>query len=536
MAAGPVTIIFLDGDGSPRTGLFWSSDGTTAGTLSPLHSSLGADGASIASAANPVPATIENASLVVTGAAAAALALDAHLTNVQSAAGTPNATAITIQGNASGVAIPVSGASAPPNDVTAGPTAFTSPGALVVAASGSGSTVVQATGSGTGLSFVIQGSVDTTPTWQSIAAYTPAGAQVTPGTALTANGVWVVPSSGFKQIRVNLTAISGGTETFTLNSSAGSVVPPGASVTINTPPNDVISGPTNVTGALDVIVNSQGSGSCGLQITGTFTGLSGIVRATVDGSTYFNIPSFNVATGAAIAAGTAITAVGSFFIPAAGWRDIEFHVTAVSTGTAVVTLNASAGSIQPLITPAGGAAVDVVGVGGTAVQAAGIAGVMAVGGPSASGNSVTASPVPLVRAATANPTAVANGQVVNLMADKLGKLVAVGSIRTLRASTVTTITSSTAETTIVAQVASAFLDLYGLILANTSASSTTVIIKDSTGGTTRAEFEVPAGDTRGFTLPSDSGIPQATVNNNWTATCGTSVASLVVTALTVSNT
>jgi len=40
-------------------------------------------------------------------------------------------------------------------------------------------------------------------------------------------------------------------------------------------------------------------------------------------------------------------------------------------------------------------------------------------------------------------------------------------------------------------------------------------------------------DTRGFMLPSTSAISQATNNNNWTATCGTSVASIEITALYV---
>ena len=121
------------------------------------------------------------------------------------------------------------------------------------------------------------------------------------------------------------------------------------------------------------------------------------------------------------------------------------------------------------------------------------------------------------------------------MADKEGKLVTVSAIRTLKGMTETTITSSTAETTIVAAVASTFNDLYGLVLANSSASATKVTLKDSTGGTTRAVFYVPAGDTRGFMLDPGAALPQATVNTNWTVTCGTSVASLDVSAFFVAN-
>lgn len=139
------------------------------------------------------------------------------------------------------------------------------------------------------------------------------------------------------------------------------------------------------------------------------------------------------------------------------------------------------------------------------------------------------------RAATANPTAVVDADVSRIMVDKLGKVIAVSAVRDLKGVQNTTITSSTSETTIVTAVASTFLDVYGLILTNSSASAQVVTIKDATAGTTRAVIEVPAGDTRGFMLDAGSAIPQAAVNNNWTATCTTSLASLYVTALYVKN-
>jgi hypothetical protein len=136
---------------------------------------------------------------------------------------------------------------------------------------------------------------------------------------------------------------------------------------------------------------------------------------------------------------------------------------------------------------------------------------------------------------TANPTAVTDGQRVNAIFDKLGKQITVGAIRDLKGIQATTITSSTSETTIVTAVASTFLDLYGLVITNTSATATKVTIKDSTAGTTRAVYQIPAGDTRGFMLPVDSALPQATVNNNWTATCGTSVSAIEIAAYYVKN-
>lgn len=169
----------------------------------------------------------------------------------------------------------------------------------------------------------------------------------------------------------------------------------------------------------------------------------------------------------------------------------------------------------------------VVGTGTFAVQAT---------GGTASGSSLSANPLTGGGLAkTANPTAVSDGQVVNQLHDKLGKQVVVGSVRDLKANQVTTITASASETTIVTAVASTFLDMYGLIITNTSATAVNVAIKDATAGTTRLNLAIPAGDTRGFMLPEGGAIKQAAVNNNWTATSSGSVSSLIITALTVQN-
>lgn len=140
------------------------------------------------------------------------------------------------------------------------------------------------------------------------------------------------------------------------------------------------------------------------------------------------------------------------------------------------------------------------------------------------------------QARTTNPTAVQDGDRSNFITDKLGKQVVVSSVRDLKTVQQTTITNTTAETTIGTAVAATFLDLYSLVLTNTSATGTTVTIKDATAGTTRLVIYVPANDTRGIALTESAAIPQAAVNNNWTATCGTAVTSLEVTALFVRNT
>lgn len=140
------------------------------------------------------------------------------------------------------------------------------------------------------------------------------------------------------------------------------------------------------------------------------------------------------------------------------------------------------------------------------------------------------------QARTTLPTAVTDSQRVNGISDKFGRQVVQHGLRELRGHQKTTITSSVAETTIVTAVALAMLDLYGLLIANTSTTACNVTIRDSTGGTIRFVVAVPAGETRGFMLPACDGHKQAAVNTAWTAQCGTSVASIEITALTVQNT
>ena len=136
---------------------------------------------------------------------------------------------------------------------------------------------------------------------------------------------------------------------------------------------------------------------------------------------------------------------------------------------------------------------------------------------------------------TANPTAVTDGQRVNATFDKLGKQVVVGSIRDLKASTYASVATG-AETTIVAGIASTFLDVYGCIVANNSATATQVSFKDSLSGTTRFALYVPAGDTRGFMEGESAAYAQATVNQAWTALCQPSVSALLITLQYVKNT
>lgn len=121
-----------------------------------------------------------------------------------------------------------------------------------------------------------------------------------------------------------------------------------------------------------------------------------------------------------------------------------------------------------------------------------------------------------------------------ISADLKGRVMTAGAPRALKANTQTSLSNTTSETTIIAATASTFHDVYGLILANTGATTTKVSIRDDTAGTVRAIIEVPTLETRGFMLPVDSAVTQTAVNKNWTAQCASATTALEVTTFYVS--
>jgi hypothetical protein len=134
-----------------------------------------------------------------------------------------------------------------------------------------------------------------------------------------------------------------------------------------------------------------------------------------------------------------------------------------------------------------------------------------------------------------SPTAITSGNSSPLQADKQGRLLAVGAVRTSKGKQKTSITATSETTVVTAGAAGVFNDVYAFVCTNKSATSVFVDFKDSTAGTTQMTLAVPANDTRGFTVPVDSAMPQTTAANNWTATVSAAVTSIEITALYVSN-
>jgi hypothetical protein len=159
-----------------------------------------------------------------------------------------------------------------------------------------------------------------------------------------------------------------------------------------------------------------------------------------------------------------------------------------------------------------------------------------VQGAAAQGASVSGNPLLSGgEARTTNPTAVTDGQAVRQIHDKLGRQsVVLSHIRDLVTDGGAITISTTTETTILAAVASTFLDLTLLLITNTSATATRVDIRDDTAGTVR--FSVAIAANGGAVIPFNVPMKQGTVNKNWTAQLSTAVTDIRIVAQAVKNT
>lgn len=297
--------------------------------------------------------------------------------------------------------------------------------------------------------------------------------------------------------------------------------------------NLVPAGTATVGSAVEITV-SAGYDTLVTQTTGTYTGALSL-QGTVDGTTWITFGSASVfyrqSTG--VFNGTIGSAVQDIFQSnISGMTKVRVTALATVSGTAVVSLRLSmATSLVALDAPlpAGsnviGAITTIIpatsatnlGKAEDAAHTTGDVGVFSLG----------------VRNDTLLDTTNTTADYTQLSTDIKGRVMTAGAPRALKGIQQTSVSNTTSETTIITAIASTFLDVYGIILANTGASTTKVTIKDATAGTTRIIIEVPTLETRGFMLPVDSAVPQSAVNNNWTVTCGTATTNLEVTAMYV---
>jgi hypothetical protein len=109
-------------------------------------------------------------------------------------------------------------------------------------------------------------------------------------------------------------------------------------------------------------------------------------------------------------------------------------------------------------------------------------------------------------------TAVEDGDAVRMAGDLIGRAIVVGPCdRSARIRSVTTVTDGS-STSAISAIASIFLEIWDVIIANTSATPVTVDLRDGTAGSVLATFPVPA-DTTGvvhrFAVPITSSVNTA---------------------------
>lgn len=150
----------------------------------------------------------------------------------------------------------------------------------------------------------------------------------------------------------------------------------------------------------------------------------------------------------------------------------------------------------------------------------------AVAGAAAHDAAVSGNPVRIAgRAMLANGTAVAEDDTADIATDNQGRVIVTPHVpRDLVLQGTATLTT-TGETTILAAVASTFLDVTKLVLTNSSTTATRVQVRDATSGTIRMEVALAAN---GGAVIDFGSVPmiQTAVNNNWTVQLSGAVTSI----------
>ena len=305
-----------------------------------------------------------------------------------------------------------------------------------------------------------------------------------------------------------------------------------------------------------VTFDCSGYGSCGIDVRGVIT-LTLTVEATIDNTNWFTASMNPVAGGAAV---STATAAGSWTANTSGYARIRMRCSAYTSGTATVAfMGEAAGSANIIATvtadtefPTAAALADtttnptttLVGANlevfnGTTwdrVKSAGVTGSVTVGGPTAAAAAIAANPLTIGgRGSTTNPTAVADGQAVNVYLDKEGRIVPSNThCRALVVQgAVVTVTDTTETTVIAAGATGVFHDLTSIKLSNTSATAVRADIRDITGSTVVDTFYLPAGDIRSVVYQTP--FTQTTASNNWTVKLSATVVDVRVIATAVKN-
>lgn len=379
----------------------------------------------------------------------------------------------------------------------------------------------------------IEVSFDSGTTWFTRGMHL-AGTAYTVGT-VTSNATGNLSVGGATNIRVRATAYTSGTAVVRVSGSINPTtfyIANSPSISDSTTPSQKLAidstgrigtnQPPDKTGSgsmagsnQTVVATTNGCSIVSFNITGTWSATL-LIEGTIDGgSTWIAIDGDVDATDTII---NNTTVNGFITVNCASYGQVRLRANPYTSGTANVTWSANQGL----------SLVEVYNTNGNSLRvqdlASGTAGATAPTNAQIQGN----------LAKTALPTAVTDGQLVSSMSDKFGRGIYIPQApRDLITDVTVTITASTAETTILAAVASTFLDLTAVMVSNTSATAARVDFRDTTAGTIRFSLYVPAGDVRGMVLQVPR--PQAAVNTNWTAQSSASVTDLRVYMQAVQN-
>ena len=329
------------------------------------------------------------------------------------------------------------------------------------------------------------------------------------GTALTATG---------SSLNVNITGGSSGNAAAGLTGSAvpasadylgfnvsGNLV--GVSATNPLPVAGVGTAGTPGTAVLTV----QGiSGGTVLPVSMTSTTITGTVAVTQSTSPWVvsNGGTFAVQAAQSGTWTVGISAAQTIAVTNAGTFATQSAITAASGSIASGALSSgsiAAGAISS------GAAVSGAFASGAIVDLTNVTSALAATAPT---KALSVSGL----AATAYPTAVTNGQAVQLMTDKAGRAaVVLNAPRDLIGKAAGNIASATPASMISAGGANVFNDIITLILTNSTATATVVTITDNGTGGNSYSFALAANGGGSFQFPTP--LPQGTSNAAWEISC-----------------
>lgn len=262
-----------------------------------------------------------------------------------------------------------------------------------------------------------------------------------------------------------------------------------------------------------VTMTTEGTGSYGVQITGTFSATLSF-EATIDGTNWF-------AVNAAPIAGTSIpvqstTTTGQWVVPDKGFDQFRVRVSSYTSGTAVVSVIAKAEGRRSLNSFED--EVFAYSVGNIAHDGVDSGSPIKIGG----------------KARQSNPATVSDGDRVDAMFDDAGKQVTIlNGVRDVVAKGSATLTSTTETTLISAAGVGTFIDIITLIFTNSSSTPTRVEVRDATGGSVILTVSLAGNGGAVINLPTP--LPQTTANNNWTVKLSTAVTSVYCFGLGMKN-